>query len=124
MQPYEKLEAWQFAHRLTLAIYRTTKKWPKEERYALSAQVRRAAYSVAANMVEGAAKRGRKEFARFLDISLGSIAELGYAIRLAHELEYLSDQDRTSLLDLHTSTARLTHRLYQAISGRGRPPQR
>ena len=57
MQPYEKLEAWQFAHRLTLAVYRTTKKWPKEERYALSAQVRRAAYSVAANMVEGAAKK-------------------------------------------------------------------
>src|SRR5688572_19874737 len=92
MAPHERLEAWRYAHRLTIEVYRVTRSWPTEERYGLSAQVRRCAYSVPANMVEGAAKRGRKEFARYLDISLGSHAELGYGLRLAEDLGYLSGE--------------------------------
>src|SRR5688572_4172421 len=92
MAPHERLEAWRYAHRLTIEVYRATRSWPTEERYGLSAQVRRCAYSVPANMVEGAAKRGRKEFARYLDISLGSHAELGYGLRLAEDLGYLSGE--------------------------------
>ena len=124
MAPHERFEAWQYAHRVTLAIYRVTKTWPIEERYGLSAQVRRCAYSVPANIVEGAAKRGRKEFARYLDISLGSHAELGYGIRLAEDLGYLSGETLENLKTLHASAGRLTRRLYEAVSGRGKkkPP--
>jgi len=118
MAPYERFEAWQYAHRVTLAVYRVTKTWPIEERYALSAQVRRCAYSVPFNIVEGAAKRGRKEFARYLDISLGSHAELGYGIRLAEDLGYLSGETLEELKALHASAGRLTRRLYEAVSGR------
>src|SRR5687767_2627059 len=85
MQPYERFEAWQFAHKLNLATHRITVSWPVAERYGLTAQVRRCAFSVVANMVEGSAKRGRREFARFLDISIGSLAELSYAFRFARE---------------------------------------
>ena len=75
-------------------------------------------------MVEGAAKRGRKEFARYLDISLGSHAELGYGLRLAEDLGCSSGEMLENLKALHASTSRLTRRLYEAVSGRGRksPP--
>jgi four helix bundle protein len=76
MRPYEDLRAWQLAHELVLAVYRSTRTWPSTERYALSSQARRAAFSVAANIVEGAANGGQKEFRRFLDMSIGSISEL------------------------------------------------
>ena len=89
MAPHERLEAWHAAHKLALATYRTTKSWPPEERYGLVSQLRRSAFSAAANIVEGAAKRGRQEFARYLGISLGSLAELEYGFRFAEDLGYL-----------------------------------
>ena len=69
---HERLKAWNACHDLVLEIYRKTSGWPVRERYGLTAQARRAAYSAAANIAEGSAKRGGAEFRRFLDISLGS----------------------------------------------------
>jgi four helix bundle protein len=71
MMPFEKLEAWKASHRLALEVYRATQTWPKQEQYGLTSQARRAAVSVSANIAEGAAKRGRKEFGRYLDTALG-----------------------------------------------------
>lgn len=90
MIPYERFDAWKAAHAFTMAVYGQTKSWPPEERYGLTSQIRRAAYSVAANIVEGQARLGRKEFRRFLDISWGSLAEVGYALRLAKDLGILA----------------------------------
>jgi four helix bundle protein len=90
---YEKLEAWQAAHRLVLLIYRKTGSFPPEERYGLTSQLRRAAFAVAANIVEGSAKQGPREFRRYLDIAVGSVAELTYTLRLVRDLELISDQD-------------------------------
>ncbi len=70
MMPYERLTAWAKCHELTLAIYRATESWPKQETYGLISQARRAAYSAAANMAEGAARQGAREYRRFLDLSL------------------------------------------------------
>ena len=67
MAPYERFQAWQIAHQLALEIYRTTDHWPPQERYELTRQLRRAALSAPANIAEGAAKRGTREFRRFLD---------------------------------------------------------
>ena len=90
MQPYEQLDAWKASHALALSIYRATRSWPVEERYGLSAQIRKAAFSVPANIVEGRAKLGPKEFRRFLDISWGSLAEVEYTLHLARDLGYLA----------------------------------
>ena len=68
MRPYERLTAWQAAYELVLAVYHATETFPKTETYGLTSQLRRAAFSVAANIAEGAAKRGNGEFRRFLDI--------------------------------------------------------
>ena len=86
MVPYERFEAWQRCHELTRAIYLATATWPRSEIYGLVAQARRAAASAATNIAEGSAKRGRREFRRYLDIALGTLSELSYLLRLARDL--------------------------------------
>jgi four helix bundle protein len=70
-------------------VYRVTKTFPKDELYGLTAQMRRAATSICANVAEGCGRRGGAEFARFLDIALGSATELEYHLLLSADLEYL-----------------------------------
>ena len=86
MRPYDELDAWKASHALALAIYNATKNWPRDERYGLTAQIRKAGFSIPTNIVEGRAKLGRREFRRFLDISWGSLAEVEYTLRLAKDL--------------------------------------
>jgi four helix bundle protein len=90
--PYEKFEAWKVAHQLALEVYKVTERWPKSERYQLTAQMRRAGLSVPTNIAEGAAKRGVREFRRYLDISLGSLSELSYLLRFSKDLGILDDE--------------------------------
>ena len=93
MQPYERLLAWQQCHSLALLVYRASDKWPVSERYALTSQVRRAAVSAPTNIAEGSAKKGKREFRRYLDIALGSLAEVSYLLLLARDLNLLSAID-------------------------------
>src|SRR4051794_19535379 len=92
MTKYEKLDAWKLCHELTLQTYRVTAGFPRAEAYGLTSQARRAAIAIGANIAEGMAKRGPKEFRRFLDISLGSMAELGYLLRCARDLGFLDSE--------------------------------
>src|SRR5258705_9019890 len=89
MRPYERFEAWKLAHELFLATQKEIKSWPPDERFAMVAQVRRSALSVAANLVEGSAKHGPREFRQFIDIALGSLAETEYLLRAGKDLGYL-----------------------------------
>jgi|SRR5215216_2264779 len=115
MAIYQRLKAWQRCHDLCLAVYRTTKSWPSEERYGLSSQARRAAHSAAANIAEGCAKKGRAEFRRYLNISLGSLSELSYTLLLAKELRILSDPDWDTLNKLHERAGGMTWLLYKSL---------
>ena len=94
MAPYERLHAWRECHALALAVYRATKGFPAEERYGLTSQMRRAGFSAAVNIVEGSARRGPREFRRFLDIALSSLTEVGYGppitIRLSEQRSLLA----------------------------------
>ena len=125
MRPYERFEAWKLAHELFLAIQKEIKLWPREERFAMIDQVRRSALSVPSNLVEGSAKRGGKEFRRYIDISLGSLAETEYLLRAAKDLEYMP-VDRWTVLDtLATRTGKCLSGLARSIDGRpGGPPDR
>jgi len=89
MAPHKRFIAWQECHKLVIAVYKATENFPKHELYGLTSQARRAAFSGAANIVEGASRKGRNEFRRFLDISLGSLSELEYSLEVAAALEYL-----------------------------------
>src|SRR5947208_16705248 len=91
MGPHKRFLAWQECHKLVIAVYRATEAFPKHELYGLTSQARRAAFSGAVNIVEGASRKGRNELRRFLDISLGSLSEHEYALEVAVELGYLEN---------------------------------
>jgi len=89
MRDFHKLRVWNHAHLATLDVYRATKTFPKDELYGLTGQMRRAATSICANLAEGCGRRGGAEFARFLDIALGSASELEYHLLLSVDLKLL-----------------------------------
>ena len=115
MRHYERLVAWRECHRLVLEVYRATQPFPKHELYGLTSQARRAAISAAVNIVEGSAKKGPAEFRRFLDISLGSLSELSYLLRVSRELGFLPDVEWTQLDPLENRARFLTWKLSQAM---------
>ncbi len=78
MKSFRDLMVWQKAHLLTLASYRNTARFPREEIYGLTSQIRRCSASIAANIAEGCGKRGNNEFQRFLHIATGSAKDLGF----------------------------------------------
>jgi four helix bundle protein len=114
MMPYERLDAWRACHALAIATYRATGSLPDTERYGLVAQMRRAAVSAASNIAEGSAKRGARELRRYLDIALGSLAELCYQIRLSNELSYLSAKQFSELEELRSTAGKLTWGLHES----------
>ena len=90
MQNYKDLKVWKKAHQFTLLVYDVSKQFPKEEVYGLTSQLRRAASSIPANIAEGCGKSSSMDFAKFLNISLGSANESEYFILLAKDLTYIS----------------------------------
>ena len=113
---YERLKAWQLAYQLALTIYELTDDFPREEHYGLTSQLRRAGFSVAANIAEGAAKRGRREFRRFLDIALGSITEIEVALRIARDRQYLTAERWAEVERLRNHGGIILWRLYRAMA--------
>jgi four helix bundle protein len=86
---HKDLDVWKKSIELTTLIYEITKNFPREELYGLVAQIRRSAVSVAANIAEGAARNGKKEFIQFLYISLGSLSELETELIIAKNVGYI-----------------------------------
>jgi four helix bundle protein len=93
MQDFRNLKVWEKAHVLTLDIYRASKSFPREEMYGLTSQMRRAAVSIGSNIAEGACRKGDIEFARFLQMAIGSASEVEYQLLLARDLEMLKTSD-------------------------------
>jgi len=118
MMPFERFGAWQRAHYLALDVYKVSARWPVQERYGLSSQARRAAYSIPSNIAEGSARRGSNEFARFLNIALGSFSELTYLLYLARDLGYLSQEEWSALEERRTVTGKLLWSLYARVRKR------
>jgi len=97
MKNFRDLLVWKKSHEATLAVYQTTKSFPKEELYSLTSQVRRAASSIPANIAEGCGRQGNAEFARFLQIAFGSANELEYHLLLARDLQILDSRQHQQL---------------------------
>jgi four helix bundle protein len=108
MQDFRQLKVWQRAHELTLAVYRVTSTFPREEQYGLTSQVRRESSSIAANLAEGCGRNGDAEFARYCSIAMGSASELDYHCLLAKDLGLINPTDYDSLA---VSTAELKRML-------------
>jgi four helix bundle protein len=115
MATYERLKAWQVSHQLAIEIYRASDRWPRNELFGLTAQARRSAHSVAANIAEGSAKKGSREFQRYLNISLGSLSELSYTLRLARDVSVLSLDEWSVLNRLLEQAGGLVWLLYRSL---------
>jgi len=94
---FRKLDVWQVAHKVACEIYHATANFPKTEAYGLTAQLRRSAASISANIAEGCGRRGDAEFSRFVRISLGSATELEYHLLLSHDVGFLAATPYESL---------------------------
>src|SRR2546430_17607491 len=115
MPPYERLKAWQEGHKLVLETYRATKTFPRDELYGLTSQTRRAAFSAAANIVEGSAKHGAREYRRLLDIAIGSLAGTRGAVSPPRELRMPPSSGWPELEGTSMGARVLTMRLYMAL---------
>jgi four helix bundle protein len=93
VQDFKKLNVWKNAHLLTLAVYKASSTFPKDELYGLTSQIRRACASIPANIAEGCGREGNAELSRFLQISFGSANELEYHLMLARDLSLLTESD-------------------------------
>lgn len=91
MQPYTELKVWQRSHALVLQVYRLSATFPHEERFGLTSQIRRAATSAPTNIAEGSKRRSNHDFAHFLNIAEGSLAETDYLLLLARDLGYAGE---------------------------------
>lgn len=116
MPSYERLKAWQLAYELALRLYHVTDGFPRDERFGLTSQIRRAGFSVTANIAEGAAKRGRREFRRFLDIALGSITEIEVALRIARDRSYVTQEQWSEVERLRNHAGVVLWKLYRAMN--------
>jgi four helix bundle protein len=112
---YRKIRAWQLADAFALEVYTVTRGFPKSEMFGLTSQMRRAAVSVAANVVEGSARQHEREYVQFLYMASGSLAESGYYVDLAHRLKYATDADYRVLAEYHDSAARTLRALINYI---------
>ena len=95
--PHESLIAWQRADDLVVRIHNIARTFPAEERFALASQIRRAAYSVPANIVEGFGRYGTRDRAHFLEVALSSLGEVAYCVHLSHRLEYIDEKTKEDL---------------------------
>jgi four helix bundle protein len=115
MKDFRKLMVWERAHALTLNVYGETSTFPREERYGLARQMRRAAVSIPANIAEGCGRSGERELARFLDVSMGSASELEYEILLARDLKALSRERHDPLARQITEVKRMLAALIRKL---------
>jgi four helix bundle protein len=112
---FRKLIVWQRAHQLVLLVYKFTEKFPKNEMFGLTSQLKRAVVSVPANVAEGYAAGGKGQFKRYLDIAQGSLAEVEYYLILAHDLTYITSSQYEQAESLRAETGFLLHRLIESL---------
>ncbi len=118
IQRFEDLEAWNTAIDLAASIYTLTANYPKSEIYAMTSQMRRAAYSVSANIAEGFGRFNPKEKIQFYRIASGSLTELKSFCYLSTRLKYISEEDLPPILEHIDTVHKLTNALIRSIKER------
>lgn len=111
----EDLEVFKKAHKLTLNIYNLSENFPKNEIFGLTSQMRRASYSICANLLEGSHRNNTKEFKQFTGIANGSAGELKYYILLARDLNYISFKEYNFYISELNSISKMLRGLIKSL---------
>ena len=112
---WQKLEVWKLSDELAFKVYKATRNFPKEETYGLTSQVRRASLSIPTNIVEGYSRKGDKELARFINISLGSLAETKYLLYFSNRLGYFEKDAYKELKKGYDTLGKLLWKFYEKV---------
>ncbi|UCG55873.1 MAG: four helix bundle protein [Phycisphaerales bacterium] len=115
---YKKLTVWRKADELAYQVYVATKNFPKEETYGITSQLRRAALSVPTNIVEGYGRQNKNELRQFVNIALGSLAEVRYMLDFCSRLGYLEPEQQRTLEGLAQEVGRLLWKFYKSLTNR------
>ena len=118
MQDFTKLRLWQKAHELTLAIYKNTEAFPREEMFGMRRQLRDAATSVESNIAEGCGRRTEREFLNFLGMASGSLSELQCRLISSHDLGWIPDASFRGLISQIIAVRKMNWSLQQRLGGR------
>ena len=118
MRPHEGLDVWKKAVDFVVDIYRVTDTFPKEERFGLTSQLRRAAVSVPANIAEGKGRSSLREYLQFLSIARGSVEEVKYFLLLAKDLKYLDQQDYDGIVNDYDRVGKMLNGLMASLRTR------
>lgn len=118
MQRFTDLHVWKRSHALVLELYRLTARFPASERFGLTSQLCRAALSVPTNVAEGSKRLSRQEYARFLNIAEGSLAETQYLLMVSRDLGYLPEAALKLPLTEADEIARMLHSLRIKVEGK------
>ena len=118
MRDHAQLWAFELADELAGNVYKATAGFPREEILGLTSQLRRAAVSIASNIVEGSARFSEAEYVHFLNMAYGSAREVEYQISLAHRLGYLSEDEHVRLAKVSTQTCKVLNGLLRALRKR------
>ena len=112
---WRELNVWKKTHELTLEIYRVTAKFPRTETYGLINQLKRAAYSVPVNIVEGQSRQTTREYLQFLYNARGSLEEVRYFLLLSMELGYLNSEVHITLEGRYESASKMLNALIKSL---------
>ena len=115
MKDFRDLKVWEKGHQLALAVYKATDKFPKDELYGLTGQIRRSCVSIPANIAEGCGRNGDAELARFLQISMGSASELEYHLLLSRDLGLVDTTTYDQLTQATIEIKRMLTSLIQTL---------
>jgi len=115
MKSVEDLDVFKLSHEMALAIYVLTKNFPEEEKFGLTSQMRRAAYSVPMNLVEGANRLNSREYRQFVGIAKGSAGEVTYQLLLARDLKYIDEKTYDSYRSSYDRIAQMLTGLAKSL---------
>ena len=121
MQDFRNLEVWQKAHEFALAVYQITRGFPEDERFGLTSQLRRSVASIGANLAEGCGRGTDAEFARYVQIAMGSASEVEYHLLPAKDLTYMHAAQYPDLQEEITRVKRMLASLLKTLNSK-RPP--
>ena len=115
IRSFKDLEAWKYGHTLVLSIYRVTNRYPKNEQFGITNQMRRAAVSITSNIAEGFSRQSSKEKCQFYSIALGSLTELQNQLLISKDIGYLAEADFQKIDGESLFTQKLIHGLLKYV---------